>query len=78
MKYIRVKVIPRSGKNEIVEIMEDSSGEKTWKIRIKAIPEKGKANKELIRFLSEEFKTEKENISIISGETDHLKLIKIT
>ncbi len=50
MKYLRIKVIPRSPKNEIVETMKDDSGEETIKIRIKAPPEKGKANTELIKF----------------------------
>lgn len=74
--YLRVKVIPKSSKNEIVEIMDDN-GEKTIKIRIKAVPEKGKANVELIKFLSKELNIPKENISIISGKTDHIKLLKI-
>ena len=44
---LRVKVIPRSAKTEIVGEMADG----TLKIKIAAPPEKGKANEELIRFL---------------------------
>lgn len=72
-KYLRVKVIPKSQKNEIVEKMEDG----TLKVRIKAAPEKGRANKELIKFLSSELKIPKENIIIISGAKDQLKLLRI-
>lgn len=75
--YLRIKVIPKSPKNEITEIMEDSDGDQTIKIRIKAVPEKGKANAELIKFLSKELGIPRENISIISGKSDQLKLIKI-
>ncbi|MFA7685671.1 MAG: DUF167 domain-containing protein [Candidatus Gracilibacteria bacterium] len=75
-RYFRVKVIPKSPKTELVEIMEDE--EKTLKIRVKAAPEKGKANAELIKFLSREMNIPKENISIVSGKTDHLKLLKIS
>jgi len=71
--YLRIKVIPKSPKNELVETMADG----TIKIRIKAPPEKGKANKELIKFLAEHFNIRKESISIISGKTDQLKLIKL-
>lgn len=46
---IEVKVIPRARKTESMWQMDDG----TEKIRIKAIPEDGKANEELIRFLSE-------------------------
>jgi hypothetical protein len=70
-------VIPKSSKNEIVEIMEDEENGQTVKIRIKAMPEKGKANAELIKFLSKTLNLPKENISIISGKTEHIKLLKI-
>ncbi|MBU1992702.1 MAG: DUF167 domain-containing protein [Patescibacteria group bacterium] len=72
-KYLRVKVIPKSQKNEIVEKLEDG----TLKIRIKAVPERGKANAELIKFLSKELRIPKTNIAIISGAADQLKLIRI-
>ncbi|OGJ50971.1 hypothetical protein A2335_03440 [Candidatus Peregrinibacteria bacterium RIFOXYB2_FULL_32_7] len=75
--YLRIKAIPGSNITELMEIMETENG-KTYKIKLKAPPEKGKANQELIRFLSQEFKTSKEKISIISGHVSSLKLIKIT
>ncbi|MBI4235682.1 DUF167 domain-containing protein [Candidatus Peregrinibacteria bacterium] len=71
--YLRIKDLPKSTKNEVVEIMDDE----TIKIRIKAPPEKGKANKELIRFLSRELEISTDEISILSGKTEALKLIKI-
>ena len=67
-RYIRVKVIPRSALSEIVEEI---------KIRVKAPAEKGKANKELISFLSKTFKVPRSSISIVNGLTDPYKLIKI-
>jgi uncharacterized protein (TIGR00251 family) len=72
-KYITVKVIPKSPRTEIVETMEDG----TIKIRLKATPQKGEANKELIKFLAKEFKIEKDDIKIISGHTSPKKLIRI-
>lgn len=71
--YLRIKVLPKSAKNEVVEIMDDD----TIKVRIKAVPEKGKANKALIDFIAQTLAIDKNNISIISGKTDQLKLIKI-
>lgn len=76
-EYLRIKVIPKSAKTEIVGILEDSEKTQTIKIRIKAAPEKGKANLELIKFLSKQLNVPKQNIIIISGKTDQLKLIKI-
>ena len=76
-EYLRIKVIPKSNKTEIAEIMIDGEGEETIKIRVKAVPEKGKANEELIKFLSKELQIAREKITIISGKADQLKLIKI-
>jgi len=78
IRYLRIKVIPKSPKTEIVETFEDGENGETIKIRIKAPPEKGKANAELIKFLSKEFTVRKENIVIISGKSDRIKLIKLT
>lgn len=71
--YLRVKARPGASKNEIKEIMADGS----IKIDISAPPVGGKANKELIKFLSQEFVVPKDNIKIISGAGDKIKLIKI-
>ena len=72
--YLRIKVRPNAGKTVIREKMEDE----TIKIDVVAVPEKGKANKELIAYLTKEFKINKENVKIISGTKDRIKLIKIT
>ncbi|MBU1018338.1 MAG: DUF167 domain-containing protein [Patescibacteria group bacterium] len=71
MKYLRIKVTPKSPKTELVDTLDDG----TIKIRIAAPPEKGKANKELIKFLKKHYKTDK--VTIISGKSDPLKLVKI-
>jgi uncharacterized protein (TIGR00251 family) len=73
-QYLRIKVIPKSARNEVIEIMDDD----TIKIRIKAVPEKGKANKELVSFLAQELKMPKDSFEIISGKHDPLKLVKIS
>jgi len=51
--------------------------DETIKIRIKAAPEKGKANEELIKFLSEELGVLEKNVLIISGAHEPLKLVKV-
>jgi uncharacterized protein (TIGR00251 family) len=70
---LRIKVIPKSSQNAIVGFLD----EETLKIRIAATPEKGKANLELKKFLASEFKTSRDEITILSGAGDHLKLIRI-
>lgn len=71
--YLQIKVIPKSNKTEFVERMEDN----TLKLRLKATPEKGHANKELIRFLAKSLHCQMEEIKIISGQTSTRKLLRV-
>ncbi len=71
---LKVKAKPGASKSAVVEIMSDG----TIKVSIAAAPEKGKANAELIKFLAKEFGVSKKDISIISGQGDRGKLVKIT
>lgn len=47
------------------------------KISVVSVPEKGRANKELISFLSSRLRVAKSNFEIVSGDTDRYKKIKI-
>ena len=71
--YLKIKVIPGAGKSCFLEALSDG----TWKIALKAQPEKGKANLELVSYLAKEFKLQKNQIEIISGKTARVKLVKI-
>jgi len=71
--YLKVKVHSGAGKTDIIDIMEDN----TIKIDIVALPIKGRANHELIKFLAKKFEVNKNNVKIISGIRDKVKLIKI-
>ena len=69
---IEVKIIPNSRENKL-----DSIHDRKLKIRINAAPEDGKANKEMIKFLSKLFDCKKSEIKILRGETTQEKLILI-
>jgi hypothetical protein len=66
---IRVKVIPGAAKTVSVGFLDDG----TEKIRIKAIPEDNKANRELIRFLEER---DGGRWEIIHGHTSRQKVLR--
>ena len=68
-----VKLVPKASRNEIVGWENDE-----LKVRINAVPEKGKANAELIKFLSKTFKIPKTQFTIVQGETNRHKLLCIT
>ncbi len=70
---ITVRVTPRTAKNEIHDILDDG----TVKIRLTAPPVEGKANKELIKFLSSVLDIPPSSIEILAGQTSHDKLVSI-
>lgn len=72
--YLKIKARPGAGVSVVREIMEDN----TIKIDIAAPAVKGKANAELVKFLGKEFGVNKNNVKIISGAGDRIKLIHIT
>ena len=72
--YLRIKARPSATLTSAREIMADE----TIKMDVAAVPERGKANQELIKFLAREFAVQKNNVRIISGAGDKLKLIKIS
>ena len=69
---IYVKVTPRAGKNEVVKISE---GE--YKVKVTAVPEKGKANEAVIKLLADYFNISKSSINIIVGKTAKIKIVDI-
>jgi uncharacterized protein (TIGR00251 family) len=70
---INIKIIPNAKKNEFVELLPNG----VIKIKISAIPEKWKANIELIKFLSDKLRLKKDSICIISWVTSQIKKIKL-
>ena len=71
--YLRVKVRPNAAETCVKEIMADE----TVKIDLAAAPVKGKANLEFIKFLAKEFGVDKNQVKIISGAGERVKLVKI-
>lgn len=72
--YLRIKVRPQAAATAVKSVLADE----TIKIDVAAVPQRNKANEELVRFLAHEFGVAKENVSIISGKAESLKLIKVT
>lgn len=70
---IAVRVIPRSARNEITEVMSDGS----VKIRLTAASDDAKLNAALVSFLSSVLGVATANIEVIGGESSHSKLISV-
>ncbi len=70
---IKIRVLPRSSKNEVIGEMSDG----TLKIKLTAPPVDGKANESLIELLADYFNKPKSKIKIASGATSKNKTIEI-
>ena len=75
---IRVRLTPNSCFCKTGNIFTTPDGDDYLKISVQSPPEKGKANAELIKFLSRRLKIAKSDLQIISGELDRYKKILIT
>lgn len=69
---IPIKVIPKANRNEIIGWENEE-----LKVRIKAVPEKGNANDELIRFFAHFFQISRSSVTLVYGDTSKHKRICI-
>lgn len=69
----KVRVVPGSKINQIVGYLDDGS----LKIKLKAKPVEGKANRELIKYLAEILEIKVSEIEIESGFNSRTKLVRI-
>ena len=75
---LHFKITPNSSQNKILGKFLDEKNQEYFKTSIKAIPEDGKANAELIKFLSKLLKIPKSKIEIIRGEVSRMKVVRIS
>jgi len=68
----RVKVIPKTRQS----VMECWDGELLI-VKLRSVPEKGKANKELVQLLRESIGLPKASVEIKSGKASRLKTVSI-
>lgn len=72
ISHIRVKVLPRSSRNEIFADQEDC-----YKVRLTAPPVEGKANRALVELLAKKLRIPKSHVEISSGKGSRFKTIRI-
>jgi len=68
---LRIKAQPGASRSEFA----GRYGEEALKVRIAAAAVEGAANKELVKFLSKQFKVPKSSIRFKSGETAKIKVV---
>lgn len=70
---LKLKVIPRSPRTEFAGEMADG----TVKLKLKAVPEDGKANAALIAFLANHYQVPQSAVEILAGATSQRKLVRV-
>ena len=71
-KVIQVKVKPNA---RVSVLVEEGSG--VWSAQLKSPPVDGKANEELIALVAKQFGCPKSAVSIKSGASGRMKLVRI-
>jgi len=69
---ITVKVIPKSSRQKVAEESKDS-----YKVWVHSPPEKGKANKEVIKLLAKHLNIPTNRIKILRGEHSRNKVFSL-
>jgi uncharacterized protein len=74
---LRLKVAPKSRRNEIGGWLDEPDGGQVLKIAVTAAPEDGKANEAVTALLAKEWGVAKSAISVVAGATDRRKIVEI-
>ena len=69
---LRIKVKPNSKSDEVIREADGSI-----KVKIKAPPVEGKANKYLIEYVAARLQLPKSKVTLLKGETNHFKTLSI-
>lgn len=69
---MQIKVKPKARRSELVQVPDG-----TWLARLKSPPVDGKANEELVSLVAEHFRCHKSAVSIKSGASGRMKLVKV-
>ncbi|MCM2293434.1 DUF167 domain-containing protein [Allorhizobium sp. BGMRC 0089] len=74
---LAVRLTPNGGSDAIEGVETNGEGEAHLRVRVTAVPEKGKANKALIVFLAKRIGVAKSSFSFVSGETARQKILRL-
>lgn len=74
---LRIKLTPNASFCGFGELWTAADGLSYLKAYVTVVPEKGKANAELLKLLAKKLNISKSCLQIVSGETDHLKKIML-
>lgn len=74
---LHVRLTPKGGRDEVDGLATLSDGQKVLKMRVRAVPEDGAANKALVAVLAAFLQIPKSNIRLETGQTTRLKTVRV-
>ncbi len=75
---LRVRAQPNASKDQIEGQAEDAAGQTFLKVRVRAVPEKGKANDAIEKLIAKALGLPKSAVSVEKGETQRIKIVRIS
>ena len=72
---VRVRVTPNASREGFEGVWRDADARPYLAIRVRAVPEKGRANKAVVALLAKQLGAAKSSLKVVRGETDRLKTV---
>jgi uncharacterized protein (TIGR00251 family) len=72
-----VRVTPNAGRDSIEGIEVRDDGGAVLRLRVSAVPDKGKANAAVVAMIAKALGVPKSAVSVVSGETARLKTLDV-
>lgn len=72
-----MRAVPNASKDGIDGTMEGAGGQLYLKVRVTAPPDKGKANKAILKLLAKRLGIPASAIEMVRGETDRNKMLRL-
>ncbi|WP_413204323.1 DUF167 family protein [Rhodospirillum sp. A1_3_36] len=75
--WLTLRLTPKASRDALVGITADADGSAVLKASVTAVPENGKANAALVKLLAKSWKLPKGTLSVIQGQTDRRKVLRV-
>jgi uncharacterized protein (TIGR00251 family) len=75
--FVHLRVTPNAGADRIDGTEQRDDGTAVLRIRVTAVPDKGKANAAVIAVLAKALGLSKSSVTLVNGETARLKTVRI-
>jgi uncharacterized protein len=74
---LHLRVTPNAGADRIEGLERRDDGHEVLRVRVRAVPDKGKANDAVVALLARALGVSRSSISLLAGETARLKTLSV-